>query len=806
MIDHESVRIDGMRVTIIIVLTVCAASLAAFGQDKVDYDRDVRPILASNCFKCHGPDPRARKRRPRLDTFEGATARTRWKHFPIVPGKLDESEMYRRISSDDASYRMPPEDTGKQLTLDQIETIRRWIEQGAEYNLHWSYIKPVRSDLPEVSDAKWLRNGIDSFVLARLDEEGLMHSAEADRRTLIRRVYLDLIGLPPTPQEVKAFLKDRKPGAYERVVDELLARPQYGERWAQVWLDLARYADTKGYEKDDRRTIWKYRDWVIGALNADMPFTEFTIDQIAGDLLPEPTPDTIIATAFHRNTMNNDEGGTDDEEFRYDAVVDRVNTTMEVWMGTTMRCAQCHTHKYDPITQEEYFRVFAFFNQTADHDQPNEYPVYRDGSPEDLARLDEVTALTKSLPPEVEVLKKKLEEEKSAGADLTAIEAEYKAADKKLRKAKHDQEILNKEIIATPVMEELPLDKRRTTHIHKRGSFLNPGKEVTEGTPAVFQSFPEGQPANRLGLARWLVSDDNPLTARVTANRFWEQFFGQGIVKTLEEFGTQGEWPTHPELLDWLAVEFMDSGWSMKALCRTIVTSATYRQDSRISEELRERDPYNELLSRGPRFRLEAETMRDQALRVAGLLSENMYGPSVMPYQPEGVWTVVYSGDSWVTSANDDRYRRGLYTFWRRTSPYPSMMAFDATSREVCTTRRIRTNTPLQALVMLNDAVYVEAAQALARRIMTEGRGKPARRIDLAFEIALARPASDLEKERLSALYESELAHYESNPEQATAMATEPLGPLENGDVAEAAAWTVVCNVIMNLDEFLTKR
>ena len=778
----------------------------AQAQESVRYDRDVRPILSNNCFKCHGPDPRARKRRPRLDTFEGATALTRWKKYSIVPGNLDESEMVRRISSDDPDYRMPPGDSGKQLSTEEIDIIRRWIEQGGEYQKHWSYVKPERPDLPAVSDATWLRNGIDSFILARLDQEGLTPSEETDKRTLIRRVYLDLIGLPPTASEVKAFLKDSKPGAYERVVDDLLTRPQYGERWARVWLDLARYADTKGYEKDDRRSIWKYRDWVIQALNEDKPFTEFTIEQIAGDLLSEPTNAQLIATAFHRNTMNNDEGGTDDEEYRNAAVVDRVNTTMEVWMGTTMRCSECHTHKYDPITQEEYFQVYAFFNQTADHDQPNEYPVHRDGSPEDLARLDEVRALTKSLPSRVEELKKKLEAAESPEADRVALEEEHKKTDRALRKAKYDLEKMDKEIVTTPIMQELTGDKRRTTHINKRGSFLNKGKEVSEGTPAVFHPFPQDQPENRLGLARWLVSNDNPLTARVTVNRFWEQFFGQGIVKTLEEFGTQGDWPTHPELLDWLAVEFMESGWSMKELCRTIVTSATYRQDSLITPEMLERDPYNELLARGPRFRLEAEMMRDQALRVSGLLSDTMYGPSVMPYQPEGVWTVVYSGDSWVTSAEEDRFRRGLYTFWRRTSPYPSMMAFDATSREVCTTRRIRTNTPLQALVMLNDAVYVEAAQALARRVMNEGQGKLAKRIDFAFHTILARPATDLEKNRLSSLYESEFAHYEANPEEAVMMATDPLGPLEKGDTVEAAAWTVVCNVILNLDEFLTKR
>jgi hypothetical protein len=793
------------RFSLLLAVIACVAG-NALASDEVRYDRDVRQILSSNCFKCHGPDPRARKRRPRLDTFEGATSLNRWNHYPIVPGDLEKSEVIKRITSDDSAYRMPPADAGRALTEPEIDTIKKWIEQGAEYLPHWSYKKPERPKLPKISNEKWARNGIDHFIAARLDDENLTPSEEADKRTLIRRVYLDVIGLPPTPNEVKVFVKNKRSNAYEKLVDELLQRPEYGERWARIWLDLARYADSKGYEADRIRSIWKFRDWVINALNADMPFTQFTIEQIAGDLLPNPTEDQIIATAFHRNTMNNDEGGTDDEEFRNAAVVDRVNTTMEVWMGTTIRCSECHDHKYDPISQKEFYSMYAFLNQTADADRNDEFPLYVSGSEEQKKAIEANKQLIKDLTPQVAEFKKELEKVGLAEDEKSSLERQLKDADRMLRKAKKEQPELAKGIVTTPIMKELPSEERRKTFINVRGNFLNKGKEVSEATPAVFHEFPEDLPKNRLGLAQWLVDENNPLTARVTANRLWEQFFGQGIVRTLEEFGAQGEWPTHPELLDWLAVEFMENGWSMKKLVRTIVTSATYRQSSRTTPELSEQDPFNYLLARGPRFRLEAEMIRDQALKVGGLLSDEMYGPSVMPYQPDDVWQVVYDGEKWATPDNQNRYRRGLYTFWRRTAPYPSMITFDATSREVCTTRRIRTNTPLQALVTLNDPVYVESAQALARRIMNEMKGSPNKRIKRAFEAALARPASAEEQTRLASLYASERAHFGSNPKEAEAMATDPIGHLEKGDVAEAAAWTVVSNVILNLDEFLTKR
>jgi hypothetical protein len=488
--------------------------------------------------------------------------------------------------------------------------------------------------------------------------------------------------------------------------------------------------------------MWPYRDWVIDALNADMPFDQFTIEQLAGDLLPEPSRQQVVAAAFHRNTMQNDEGGTDDEEFRVAAVVDRVNTTMQVWMGVTIGCCQCHSHKYDPLAHREYYQLFAFFNQTADADRPDQEPTI------------------------------------AVGAD---------AKDGKL-----------------PIMKELPVDQRRTTHILTRGSFLNPGEAVEPGTPQVFPPFPVDAPRNRLGLARWLVDRRNPLTARVAANRLWEELFGAGIVLTSEDFGSQGMLPSHPELLDWLAAEFMDHGWALKHLAKTMVMSATYRQSSRITPEKLRVDPENRLLSRGPRHRLSAEQIRDQALCVSGLLSRKMHGPSVMPPQPDGVWAVVYNSDQWKTSAGEDRYRRGLYTFWRRTSPYPSAMALDATSRETCTIRRIRTNTPVAAFALLNDPAYVEAAQSLARKIVEQG-GDAATKATHGFRRVLGRAPSRVELDRLITLFHEQQQHFEQDADAALKMATEPLGPApEAAVIADLAAWTVVSNVLLNLDETLS--
>ena len=776
------------RVAGLALLTAASFSGAAAVPDAparpIDFNRDVRPILSGHCFQCHGPDARKRKgvdRPLRLDTEEGAFADLGG-YQAIVRGKPEESELVRRITSDDSLEVMPPPAHGKKkLTAPEIELLTEWVRQGAPYARHWSYVKPTRPPVPAVKDASWPRKPVDAFILDRIEREGLRPSPEADRPSLIRRVSLDLTGLPPTPEEVDRFVADTRPGAYERLVDRLLDRPSYGEHWGRLWLDLARFADSAGYADDPPRTIWAYRDYVIRAFNANLPFDRFTIEQVAGDLLPDPTEDQLIATAFHRNTPTNNEGGTNDEEFRTVAVVDRVNTTMAVWMGTTIACAQCHDHKYDPIAQAEYFRFYAFFNNTADADRTDESPLLK------LYRGPEARP-------------KEAIEREIARMERTGERRELLPALRKQRDAL-------KPTTTVPVLRELPRAERRKTRIQHRGNFLDLGPEVTEGVPAAFHPLPPGAPLDRLTLARWLVAEDNPLTARVVANRYWEQLFGEGLVRTPEEFGAQGEPPTHPELLDWLATELVRQRWDLKRFLRLLVTSATYRQGSRVTPDLLRRDPDNRLLARGPRFRLPAEAVRDQALAVAGLLRAKLYGPPVKPPQPaSGLRAAFGSGIDWQTSTGDDRYRRALYTTWRRSNPYPSMATFDAPNREVCTVRRSRTNTPLQALVTLNDPVYVEAAQALARRIAA-GCGSPADRARHGFRLCLARDPGAEELDRLVRLFEAARATFGRDPEQARKLATDPLGPAPPGaDVADLAAWTVVGNVLLNLDEMLMRR
>jgi len=663
----------------ILVALVPVPGLSTGGEP--DFRTHVRPIL-QKCLPCHGPDDHSRMANLRLDSHEAATGQTGG-HAGLVPGNSSASRVILRVTAQENP--MPP--TGERLAADEIEVLRRWIDAGARFERHWAFEPPRRQAPPTVSNPTWARNPIDSFVLERIEARGLRPSGEADRYTLIRRLSLDLTGLPPTPETVDAFVSDSAADAYEALVDRLLNSSAFGERWARVWLDLARYADSMGYEKDTLRTIWPYRDWVVRALNENLPFDRFTVLQLAGDLLPEPTTDQLVATGFHRNTMNNTEGGTDDEEYRVTAVKDRVATTGQAWMGMTWGCAQCHTHKYDPLSHHEFYSLYAFFNQTVDADTNDDKPV--------------------------------------------------------LQLAKD---------VSTPIFRELPADEQRETFIHERGNFMSPGEAVQPAVPAAFHALPENAPRNRLGLAKWLVSKQNPLTARVAVNRVWARLFGAGIVSTEEDFGTQGIPPTHPALLDWLATEFMRLDWDVKAIIRTIVTSATYRQSSDASPEMLEADPRNELLARGARFRLPAETVRDQALAASGLLSAKVGGAPVMPWQPEGVWQVVYSSKQWETSPGEDRYRRALYTLWRRTSPYPSMTTFDAPSGETCTIRRIRTNTPLQALVTLNDPTLMEAAQHLADRSAREGGRDPKDRLKRLFRLALARPPTDNEASRLLAL------------------------------------------------------
>lgn len=776
------------------------------GPSSVDYIRDVRPILSTNCFACHGPDDKTRKGGLRLDVREEALV-------ALSPGKPAESELLRRVSSADPQEVMPPVKTGRRLSPREIEILRRWIAQGAPYAPHWAYRAPTPPAIPQVVAPSHfpIRNPIDAFVLYRLKQEGLTPQPEADRYALARRVALDLTGLPPTPEEAEAFAQDPGPDAYERYVDRLLNQPAFGEHWARFWLDLARYADSAGYADDPPRTIWKYRDYVIASFNANKPFDRFTLEQLAGDLLleeegyvpkgqplnldeawrlPPAALDMLIATAFHRNTMTNNEGGTNDEEFRNVAVVDRVNTTFTIWMATSFGCAQCHTHKYDPISQKEYFQVFAFFNNTADADRSDESPVLPLWTEELIQKKQQLQQQIRQLeeqlrgkkPEEMPELRKQLEEVRKQAAAIRPV-------------------------TTVPIMQELRGPQRRVTRIQHRGNFQDLGEVVSEGTPAVFHPFRPDWPKNRLGFARWLLSPDNPLTARVIANRFWEQIFGTGIVRTSEEFGTQGELPTHPELLDWLALE-LQKDWNVKRFLKLLVTSSTYRQSARVTPELYERDPDNRLLARGPRVRLTAEMVRDQALFASGLLSRKMYGPSVKPPQPNLGLTAAFGGRiDWETSSGEDRYRRGLYTTWRRSNPYPSMVMFDAPNREVCTVRRGQTNTPLQALVTMNDPVYVEAAQALARLTLQQGGSTLESKARYAFRRCLIRPPSAPELQRLIELYRQARDRFAAEPARAARFATDPLGPLPGGvDPVDAAAWTTVANVLLNLDEMFLKR
>lgn len=828
----------------------------------IDFNRVIRPILSENCYKCHGPDDGARKSSLRFDLRTEALKPAKSGRIAIAPGAPEKSELVSRITTSDPEKRMPPKSTGKKLAAAQIAALRLWIGKGAVYAPHWAYVRPVRPALPKLRDENWPHNEIDRFILSRLERERLQPSAPADRYTLIRRVSLDLTGLPPTPAEVDAFVKDPNPAAYERLVDHLLQQETFGEHWARMWLDLARYADSAGYADDPPRNIWAFRDYVIRSLNANKPFNRFTIEQLAGDLVPDPTDEDRVATAFHRNTMTNNEGGTDDEEFRNAAVVDRVNTTMAVWMGTSMACAQCHHHKYDPFSQQEYFRLFAILNNTQDADRSDEMPIkklYTPAQKEQLARAQaESWQLEQNfglLTPESLAQLRDWEAEfplallwqyalERVSRPLTSAEETAQYANPppaileliqqpspvltddqqailstwyrshvapELRPQQDRYAQLQSEIDAikpntVPVMRDLEGEKRRKTHVQLRGNFLALGEEVTEAVPAIFHPLPGGTPPNRLALAYWLVDENNPLTGRVTANRFWEQIFGIGIVRTSEDFGSQGDLPTHPELLDWLASEFVSSGWNVKALLKLMVTSATYCQSSRVTPELLERDPDNLLLARGPRFRMTAEEVRDQALFVSGLLSGKMFGPPVRPPQPSSGLTAAFGGSlDWKTSEGEDRYRRAVYVEWRRTNPYPSLSTFDAPNREVCALRRPRSNTPLQALVTLNDPVYIEAAQALGRR-MEQASGSSADKAIFGFRLCLAHAPRERELTRLLEFYKAARSEYEGQPEKAEHLATDPLGPAPEGaDLPALAAWTTVGNVLLNLDETLMR-
>lgn len=742
---------------------LAAASLCPQGAnaDQISFNRDIRPIFSENCFECHGPG--VRNPSANLHLLKPGEA--------IQPGNAGASRLMQRVRAAEPSKRMPPPSTGKRLSGAQIELLNRWIDAGADFEKHWAFVPPTRPEVPWPREAMRSGNPIDGFIANRLESEGLSASAPADRRTLIRRVSLDLTGLPPSGFRVRAFLNDSRPGAYERLVESLLASPRYGERMAQEWLDAARYADTTGFAADTSRPMWHYRDWAIDAFNSNMPFDRFTIEQLAGDMLPNATQSQRIATGFHRNSMQALGNNPPKEEFRIKGIVDRLDTTGRVWLGLTIACAECHDHKYDPISQHEYYRLFAIFNNI-----PHYGKAFGVHGPRMLVTLDDA-----SLP----VI---------AGNQLQTDRATLEA------------ELAAEGLLTAQVMMEM--DTPRETHIHVRGNFENKGDLVSPGLPEAIGRIPDGVNVDRLSFARWLVDGRNPLVARVFVNRLWQQFFGTGLVRTVEDFGSQGEWPSHPKLLDWLAVEFVESDWDIRHMARLIVTSATYRQTSKVDDSLRAKDPLNRLLARGPRQRLPAEQVRDNMLAVSGLLSLTMGGPGVYPPQPShvGEFRDATAGE-WKTSRGADRFRRGVYTFWQRMYPYPSMVLFDAPSRERSCVRRNLSNTPLQALVLLNDPAVFEAARAFGGQILLESElGTDPARIEYAFEAALARLPSVAESELFQAFVLKQRQLFEVDPDSADS-AVEGRIPLHASlPAVELATWTMVGSTILALDETITKQ
>jgi hypothetical protein len=784
------------------VCTIIIAAAGPLGAEPapIQFSRDVRPILSQKCFACHGPDEAKRKSGLRLDLREGALAE-RPSGRAIAAGDPAASLVYRRITASDPGERMPPESSGQTLSASEIEVLRRWILEGADYRGHWAFAPLAAAPLPEVRDRGWARGPADRFILQRLEREGQTPSREAPRETLIRRLSLDLAGLPPEPADVDRFLADPSPDAFERAADRLLAAPQFGERLALDWLDASRFADTNGYHIDNGRDMTRWREWVIDAFNRGMPFDRFTIEQIAGDLLPGAGLEARIASGFHRNHMINFEGGAFPEEYHTAYIVDRVNTTAAVWLGLTVACAQCHDHKYDPITQKDFYQLFAFFNNVPENGLDgrtgNSKPFIQTPTPEEEAELEKLSAALAALERRVtpddatDEGKKLLEERKRLKEEKTKLEARVRT---------------------TMVMDEMPA--ARQTFFLVRGQYDKKGDAVAPGVPASLAPLPEGAPANRLGLAQWLVDPAQPLTPRVIANRYWQMLFGIGLVKTAEDFGSQGEYPSHPELLDWLARRLVSTGWDVKGLIRMLVASAAYRQAAGDSAELLGRDPENRLLARAPRLRLAAELIRDQALAAAGLIDLRLGGRSVSPYHPPGLWEELASredGANWTAQVykqdhGADLYRRTMYTFWKRTSPPPALMAFDAPDRETCTVRRPRTNTPLQALILMNDPTYVEAARKLAERILREAGPEPAARIALAWRLVLSRRPSPAESAALAAALEAELAHYRKHPEEAAKLLGVGESPRAAAlDAAELAAWSFVASLILNLDEAVTR-
>lgn len=812
-----------------VIFTALTCVNAASAQ--VDFDREIRPLLGNYCFKCHGPDEKARKAKLRLDTREGLFTKIK-ERAPFVPGEPEQSEAIRRILTKDPDEKMPPPDTKHELTAAELDSLKNWVRQGAKWRQHWAFEPPRRPQLPQIENVQWPRNAIDYFVLSRLEGAGLAPSGESERVRLFRRVSLDLTGVGPTPREVDEYLADDSPGAYERAIDRLLASPRYGVRMAWDWLDAARYADSNGYQGDGERTMWPWRDWVIKALNENMPFDRFSVWQIAGDLLPDATEEQRLATGFNRNHMINGEGGRIPEENRIEYVFDQAETVGTVWLGLTMNCCRCHDHKFDPLTRKDYYQLFDFFNQTPVNGgggDPRTPPVLAMPTREQRDRLaalkNEIAAAAKKTA-EIEkalgVGGAKAEKEKQGFQKATAtppenrsakqiaeiekqfaeLSKDYAASLKKHRELVGEKEGLEGAVPRVMVMADMP--KRRKTLMLEKGLYNQTGQEVSAAPPQVFAPLPGDVPANRLALARWLMDANNPLSARVTVNRHWQLFFGTGLVKTAEDFGAQGEKPTHPLLLDWLADEFVRSGYDVKAIHRLIVTSATYRQTADATPERVANDPENRMLGRGPRGRMPSWMIRDHALGAAGLLVENHQGPPVNPYQPAGVWSeATFGTKKYKQDRGDKLYRRSIFSFWRRIVG-PTVF-FDVATRQTCTVRTATTNTPLHALLTMNDVTYVEAARVLAERVMRSEKEAGAR-LELAFRLATGRrPAAD-EAKILTDRLETLQKQYADSPEEAKKLlsigesAPDPsLNPLEH------AAYTALSLLILNLDESLTK-
>lgn len=909
-----------LLLTTLTILLVGSIYLFFFTQDPIDYNAQVKPILNQKCISCHGGVKK--KGGFSLLFREEALSPTESGLPAILPGDAKNSEFIKRLHSADPEERMPYQENP--LSKEEIAILTQWIDEGAKFETHWSYLPVKAPKIPGKGIFSWFKtqnvNNIDLYIDEKLDELDLERSKQAEKEVLLRRVALDLIGMPAPEKIRKQYLADQSEQAYEHLVDSLLASPKYGERWTALWMDLARYADTKGYERDYIRSIWRYRDWLIKAFNEDKPYDQFLVEQLAGDLLPDPSDEQFIATAFHRNTMNNDEGGTDNEEFRVAATLDRVNTTWEALMGTSFACVQCHSHPYDPFTHEEYYKFMAYFNNSRDEDTYDEYPLlreFRNKSKEEYqelemwlkksstqstyefykrllrtgqqcinsitvdsmanAALEDTKSLrfrknsfakfsqrdctdkpmlfirlnsfvdngklmlyidnpnskpiatlqinkskkewdlyTIQLDPSLtgkhdfyfkyENPSLKLEKDFGPLVDWLVLTPSFPLVSSTEGKEKFQKflQLLNEpDAEFTPIMSDNPYYMKRKTFVFERGNWMIKTKEVDAAIPSLFVNDKYKKADTRLELAKWMTDKENPLTARTMVNRLWEQLFGQGLVETLEDLGSQGISPTHPELLDYLAYTFMhEDNWSIKKSLKRMVMSETYKQSNVATPEVLQKDPLNKYYARAPRVRLTAEQIRDQALAISGTLSNKMYGPSVMPYQPDGIWASPYDGRTWVKSEGEEQYRRAIYTYWKRTGPYPSFINFDGTAREVCTSRRIKTNTPLQALTLLNDSTYWDISVQFAKQIMQQQKGTVKEKISKGYHLATGIPINEKKSKVLEDLYANTLQQLKNDKQRVSKMIADST---VNKQKTELAALSVVTNAILNLDEVITK-